>query len=287
MKLAVALLVSSLALGCGASPPARRSPVSAPEPAGGGVEPDAIDEGLALPEERFVVGERFTIVGELSIKSVIELNAVDRIRYDGNTDKETIVEVLEVDTQGRLIRSRTTFAIDDVRYILGRKVEHDPSPIAGKTYLITHSADPIQVTDHDGATPSKAEVAAVRAAITESDGDKARERMFAKVRWHTDQRVELSSEALAVVNRGQRDQRTRYTSFAQELRSSGDRTASFFVTLRFEQGTNNGPIVLELTGTKEVDITTGRTLSMMLRGPVTGYLGAPVRGEATMSFRIE
>jgi hypothetical protein len=284
------LALVALAPSCGGSGAARQStsaPSSAPAASAGFVEQDVVDEGLVLPAERYGAGDLFTIVEDFSIKSVIELNAVDTVRYDSNADRESRIEILEVDAHGKVLRERVTFAIDEVRYILNRKAQREASPIAGKTYEIDHGATPITVTDDRGATPPKSEVAAVRAQV-ESSMEQALFRIFGRHPWRIDQRVELSPDALAAINQSQRDPRTRYTAFAQELRSSENGTASFFITARIEQGTKNGPIVLDLSGMKDVDISTGRTRSMTLGGPVTGNLGgAPGRGEARMRYLVK
>ena len=284
------LVLVVLAVSCGGSGAARQStsaPTSAPAASAGFVEQDVVDEGLVLPEDRFGAGDVFTVVEDFSIKSVLELNAVDKVRYDSNADSETRIEVLEVDAKGKVLRERVTFAIDEVRYILDRKAQREASPIAGKTYEIDHTATPVAVTNDRGATPPKSEVAEVRAQV-ESSMERVLFRIYGRHAWRIDQRVELSPDALAAINQAQRDPRTRYTSFAQELRSSENGTASFFITARIEQGTKNGPIVLDLSGMKDVDISTGRTRSITLRGPVTGNLGgANVRGEALMRYLVK
>ncbi len=291
MKLAVALaVVVTLVAGCGPSPARPRTPepdqdaVTTEAPARAALAAAAanvVDDGLALPEVRYAVGDRYTVVDDFRIKSRVELSEGESIRYDRNQDTETTFEVLELDAQGKVSRQRVTFAIDDVRSILDRTAQRETSVIVGKTYVVTEVTGAITVTDDRGRTPPKAEVAAVRARATESSVDAALDRMYAGRRWNFGERVQLGAEALEVVNRAQRDPRTRYTAYAMELRAVENGVATFAVSWSFDQGTNNGPLTFQLSGTREVDVATGRVIRLTLRGPMQGHLGAPVAGEAT------
>lgn len=296
MKPVLALgVLMALAAGCGPAPARARPPEfdqdavpTTRAPARAATDADAanvVDEGLVLPEERHAVGDRYTIVDELSFKSRLELSEAASIRYDRNQDTETTIEVLEVDVQGQVTRERVTFAIDDVRSILDRKAQRETSVIAGKTYVVAHAADATTVVDDRGRTPPKAEVAAVRVRRGKSSVDEALARMFAGRRWYFGERVQLGAAALEALNRAQRDPRTRTTSYAIQLRAVEGGVATFWITSSLDQGTNNGPLTLQLSGTQEVDVATGRILQVTMRGPVRGHLGAPVVGEATLSMR--
>lgn len=291
---ALAILVA-LGAGCG-HPPARPRPPEFDQDAvpttrarahAATGDATVIDEGIVLPEERHAVGDRYTIVEEIGIKSRVELSADASIRYDRTQNREITFEVLEVDAQGQATRQRVTFAIDEISSILDRKAQRDTSVLAGKTYVVTHSADAVVVTDEHGRTPPKAEVAAVRAQAGESAVDEALERMFAGRRWYLGERVQLGAAALEAVNRAQRDPRTRWTSFAMELRAVEGGVATFGVVWSFDQQTNNGPLTVQLAGTKEIDVATGRMIHMTMRGPVRGHLGAPLAGEETMTVRTK
>jgi len=144
-----------------------------------------------------------------------------------------------------------------------------------------------QVTDDRGRTPRRAEVAAVRAEVGRDLTDHAVDPMFRGHRWHQGEQVQLGAEALEVVNRAQHDPRTHFTHYAMELARVDGNLATFAVEVRIDQGTKNGPLTIQLGGTMEFDLTTGQTVRSTLRGPVRGYLGAPVIGQAVFTLRVE
>jgi len=294
-RAAVIAMLLSLATGCPPSPAAARLPqrtrAATPTPpapaAATAADDDPADQGVVLPDERHAAGDHYTLVLDYRIESRVELSAVESIRYDRSQDTSIIVDVLDVDAQGQVTRQRITVVTDETHTALGRDVDRDVSVLAGKTYLVTREPDGWQVTDDRGRTPRRAEVAAVRAEVGRDLTDHAVDPMFRGHRWHQGEQVQLGAEALEVVNRAQHDPRTHFTHYAMELARVDGNLATFAVEVRIDQGTKNGPLTIQLGGTMEFDLTTGQTVRSTLRGPVRGYLGAPVIGQAVFTLRVE
>jgi hypothetical protein len=250
-------------------------------------EPSVVDEGLVLPASHFEAGERVTRVDAFHIMATVELGGAS-VRLDRHKDSEVTSEMIEVDAHGEPVRTRVTFAIEEQRDSMDRKTQRTTSPIVGKTYVITNTAGTETVTDDDGRTPSRAEVAAVLERMSSSSGDDALERMLGGRRWFYGERIQLGAAALEAYNRTVRDPGTRYTAVSQQLLEVRDGVAVFRVMTRWDQRSANGVLTFELAGTHEVDLKSGRLLRTDLRGPVRGSLaGGAVNGETTMTTRVK
>jgi hypothetical protein len=199
-------------------------------------------------------------------------------------------EVLAVDSAGIMTKVKISYTTLKETQSMGGKSKDKPSPVAGKSYVVTWDGKEVTATREDGSALAGEELDEVlddQKNLGKVDGI---DQIVASKVWKTGQKVVITAEELATVNASQRGKRDggKETLTAMELTLTGvdGGVASFELHMVMDVKSPKGSMKMDLTGAVKLDAATGRLVEIAGAGPIEGTMGAPITGSMTMKETV-
>lgn len=237
-------------------------------------------DGIKLPYSQRQVGDKVTETEERIMAAKAEVGPGQIIDFNSTEKRVEAKEALEVadGTITKLKVTYTTFTRDEV---IGGKPRTKPTPIVGKTYLVTREGDALKVTYEDGSAPPAEEVTLVSKSSRSVGKPDVLDKFLAGQAWKPGVKVDLPADVLAEMNQTKSaDVDPSLTAMSFTLQTADDAVATMAMTMAGK--TPEGEMGFELVGTAKVDRKTGRPIEVSATGPFTANVKVKMTGTMTM-----
>lgn len=244
---------------------------------------------ITMPALVEKVGDRATKVQDMKMQMTFEPEGGGKVTAHIEEYSKERREVLAVTAEGVVVKAKIHY--DEVRkqMRMGAHKKAEPSPLAGRGYILARENDQLVGTREDGspATPEELE------ELFDDDEDfGSRDELGAMLEgrtFKTGVKVTLTTDELARLNVEDRalnardDTDEKISAMELTLRKVQGGIAHFDVRMGMTLTAPTGRMEMTVTGTLDVDTTTGRPKVLAAKGTLKGTRdGLPFTGKADM-----
>jgi biotin carboxyl carrier protein len=240
-------------------------------------------EVLTLPTPTVHKGDKVTELEDMDMDMHVEATPGKAVDIVNHKHHEQLKEILDGD--GDTIRElKITYQADLENQRMEGKVKDKPSPLLGKTFIVTRGADGLTAKHGDGSAASAEEIAAVIKGNRSVGKPDMMPKLIAGHTWKLGEKIVFSTDELAQLNASMASESIdpHLSGFALTLTSADASVATFDMVMMLAlEKSPTATMTVTLNGTAKVDRTTGFPIAIGGTGPMTGTMGAPFSG--TMS----
>jgi hypothetical protein len=235
------------------------------------------DAGVVFPRDLPKVGHKATKADDMNL--VLKIGDVDTQIQKHTEDAR---EILEVDGEV-FTKAKLTYVAHKKTQTTGGKSKEQPSPLTGKTYMVSRKDGAIEATHEDGSVVTEDELKALRDDNKRFGLPSVMDRILTTKTWKVGAQIAFSPDEIAEVNKQNEDRggNERLVALAFTLTGVDTGIATLTMKMTMEMRTPQGSMDMSLDGAARIDVASGRMLEVGATGPVKGQMGGPVSGTMT------